>query len=384
MYSNSRVVAVIGAAGSGKRMAASVPKQFIKQQGRTILETTVSKFTDCDFVDEVMAVVPPDYVDGCRKLLPGVRIIPGGEERQDSIFAAIRQLDREDPEGDTIVLIHDGVRPFVTQDTIRAVTEKAFEKGAAIAAVHTKDTIRHIDEGTLDRSKLYNVQTPQGFRLSLIREAYEKAFAEKYYGTDDAGLVERMGVVPEVVIGGEENIKITTPRDLRREMRVGTGYDVHRLDPGRKLVLGGVLIPWNKGLLGHSDADVLTHALMDAMLGAAALGDIGKWFPDSSPKYEGISSIILLKKVASLLNDESYELVNADVTVICQEPKLAGYIQAMRENIAKATGVDMAVISVKATTTEKLGFTGRGEGIAAEAICLIGEVPRSRKPGTEA
>ncbi|WP_334295782.1 2-C-methyl-D-erythritol 2,4-cyclodiphosphate synthase [Aminicella lysinilytica] len=167
-------------------------------------------------------------------------------------------------------------------------------------------------------------------------------------------------------------------------MRVGTGYDVHRLDPGRKLVLGGVLIPWNKGLLGHSDADVLTHALMDAMLGAAALGDIGKWFPDSSPKYEGISSIILLKKVASLLNDEGYELVNADVTVICQEPKLAGYIQAMRENIAKATGVDMAVISVKATTTEKLGFTGRGEGIAAEAICLIREVPKGGNPGTEA
>ena len=374
MYRNKKVAAIIGAGGSGRRMAAPVPKQFLKIHGRTILEMSVDRFARMTAVDEIIVVVPSGYGDHCRELLgDGVSIVEGGQERQDSIYAAVRLLSQKGLVADDIVLIHDGVRPFVTADIIENVIAAAAESGAAIAAVPTRDTIRHLDEGTLDRSRLYNVQTPQGFRCSMITEAFQQAYADGFYGTDDASLVERLGVRVEIVQGSEENIKITTRADLRSEMRVGTGFDVHRLVQGRKLVLGGVEIPYELGLLGHSDADVLIHALMDAMLGAAALGDIGKLFPDNDPDYEGISSIILLEKVRSSLDDAGYTLANADITVICQKPKLADFIDRIRDNLADALAVSRDVISVKATTTEKLGFTGRGEGIAAEAVCMIKE-----------
>ena len=259
----------------------------------------------------------------------------------------------------------------MSRDVIKAVAEKAGETGAAIAAVPPKDTIRHIEEGTLDRSRLCCVQTPQGFRMELLKKAFEKAAADGFYGTDDASLVERLGHAVAIVPGEYSNIKITTPEDLTMEMRIGTGYDVHKLVEERDLILGGVTIPYEKGLLGHSDADVLTHALMDALLGAAALGDIGKLFPDNDDSFKGISSIELLRRVKSVLDDKGYSLGNADVTVICQKPKLAGYIDEMRVNIAAALETDVDRISIKATTTEKLGFTGRGEGIAAEAVCIL-------------
>ena len=216
-----------------------------------------------------------------------------------------------------------------------------------------------------------NNRTPQGFRFGLLREAYARAEADRFSGTDDAGLVERIGIRPVIAEGSPGNIKITTPEDLPMETRIGTGFDVHKLTENRKLILGGVEIPYEKGLLGHSDADVLLHALMDAMLGAAALGDIGRHFPDTDPAYEGASSMVLLEKVTEILADAGYRLANADVTVICQKPKLAPYIDEMRQNIAEAAGTDVSRISVKATTTERLGFTGRGEGIAAEAVCTI-------------
>lgn len=375
MYDNKKVAVIIGAGGSGRRMAAPVPKQFLKMGGKTILEKSVDAFRDLEAVDRVFVVIPHGYGDMCRSLLgEEVTIVEGGHERQDSIYAALKALETEDYGGEDVVLIHDGVRPFVTREIIENVISAAFENGAAIAAVPTRDTIRHLDEGTLDRSRLYNVQTPQGFRYPVIMRAFEKAMTDGYYGTDDASLVERLGMQVKIVAGSDENIKITTRADLRREMRVGTGFDVHRLVPDRKLVLGGVEIPNELGLLGHSDADVLSHALMDAMLGAAALGDIGKLFPDSAPEFEGISSIILLEKVRSVLNDAGYELANADITVICERPKLAGYIEQIRDKLADALAVSREVVSVKATTTEKLGFTGRGEGIAAEAVCMIKEI----------
>lgn len=373
MYKDRKVVAIISAAGSGKRMAASVPKQFIIQGGQTILETAVSRFTDCEMVDKIYIVVPCDYMTKCSAMFPGEEIVGGGAERQDSIYNAIMKITDDGFADDAIVLVHDGVRPYVNKETIERVIAKVYKCGAAIAAVPTKDTIRHIDEGTLERRKLYNVQTPQGFSLPIIRDALISAFDDGYCGTDDAGLVERIGYKVEIVEGSDDNIKITTPSDLRKEMRTGTGFDVHQLVEGRKLILGGVEIPYEKGLLGHSDADVLTHALMDAMLGAAALGDIGQHFPDNDPAYEGISSLILLERVTSLLDDAGYALENADITVICQRPKLAAYMDDIRENLANAIDVQIGMINVKATTTEKLGFTGRGEGIAAEAVCLIKE-----------
>ena len=368
---------IIGAAGSGKRMGAPLPKQFLKQNGKTILEQTVEKFAGCSFVERIVIVTGEEYLDDCRRLCQGlasedvIHVIAGGKERQDSVYNAMRYLEKQGMQAEDIVLVHDGVRPYVSEAVIKAVAEEAGETGAAITAVPPKDTIRHVEEGTLDRSRLCCVQTPQGFRFGLLKEAFEKAMAEGFYGTDDASLVERLGHAVAIVPGEYTNIKITTPEDLTMEMRIGTGYDVHKLVEERDLILGGVKIPYEKGLLGHSDADVLTHALMDALLGAAALGDIGKLFPDNDDSFKGISSIELLRRVKSALDDKGYSLGNADVTVICQRPKLAGYIDEMRDNIAEALDVDVDRISIKATTTEKLGFTGRGEGIAAEAVCIL-------------
>lgn len=377
MLRGKRVYAVIGAAGVGRRMSAVVPKQYLRIKGRTILEATVEKFASSPVVDGIVVAAAGEYEAYCRRLFAvlieegKLELVEGGQQRQDSIGRAIAHLASRGAKEDSLLLIHDGVRPFVSQELIRSVAEAALEHGAAVPAVLPKDTIRHQDEGTLDRSKLYCVQTPQGFRFGLIRSAFDRAAAEGFLGTDDAGLAERAGNRVVLVPGEPANIKITTPEDLPLESRIGTGFDVHRLTEGRKLILGGVEIPFEKGLQGHSDADVLLHALMDAMLGAAALGDIGKLFPDSDSAYKDISSLKLLERVGRAVAEAGYRLGNADMTVICQRPKLADYIDAMRGNIARTLDVPVESVSVKATTTEKLGFAGRGEGIAAEAVCLL-------------
>lgn len=373
MFEGKKVYAIIGAAGSGKRMAAPLPKQFIKLSGgKTILETTVEQFEKVLQIDKIIIVTAEEYVNLCCQFFLGkekIRVVIGGRERQDSIWNGLKSIGSD--EKNSVILIHDGARPYVTTRIIEDVIEAASHDGAAIAAVPTKDTIRHKEEGTLNRKMLFNVQTPQGFNSEILFRAFQKAFKDGFYGTDDASLVERLGENVTIVRGEESNIKITTREDLKEEMRIGSGYDVHRLVEERELILGGVKIPFEKGLLGHSDADVLIHALMDAILGAAALGDIGKHFPDTDEKYMGISSIELLKNVDLLIKTMGYSLGNADITVICQRPKLAEYIPIMRKNISEALGVSEDIISIKATTTEKLGFTGRCEGIAAEAVCLL-------------
>lgn len=377
MIENRKVFAVISAAGSGKRMGAPIPKQFIVNRGKTILEQTVEKFVKTDMVDKVILVVSGSWRDYCEKLFDEMlyagrlTIVEGGAERQDSVYEALTAVEQEKAAEEDIVLIHDGVRPYVSMQLIESVCYSTLRSGAVIPAVPPKDTIRHDTEGTLDRSRLWCVQTPQGFSFGLIKKAVERAFGDDFYGTDDASLVEHLGESVEIVPGEIGNIKITTPEDLTVENRIGTGYDVHRLVENRKLILGGVEIPYEKGLLGHSDADVLVHALMDAMLGAAALGDIGKLFPDNDDSFRNISSMKLLEQVQRVLTEKGYTLGNADVTVICQKPKLAGYIDEMRIRIAEVLQVETDRISIKATTTEKLGFTGRGEGIAAEAVCIL-------------
>lgn len=377
MLREKKVFALISAAGAGRRMGAAVPKQFLPMGGKTILQQTADRFLKSEVIDGVVIVCSRDCMEFCEKLFSAeiaekkVFLAPGGIERQDSVAGGIARLREIGAESGDIVLIHDGVRPYVSADLIERVAETAADKGAVIPAFTPKETIRHRREGTLDRNELYAVQTPQGFPLFLIEKALERASAEGFYGTDDAGLVERLGQAVTVIPGESANIKITTPEDLPVENRIGTGFDVHRLTEDRKLILGGVEIPFEKGLLGHSDADVLVHALMDALLGAAAMGDIGKLFPDNDEAYAGISSMKLLARVGEVLAEAGYRLSNADVTVICQKPKLAPYIDTMRQNIAKVLGVDLQRISIKATTTEKLGFTGRGEGIAAEAVCLL-------------
>lgn len=372
MYKGKRVTAIITAAGKGSRMGAPLPKQFLKIGSQTILEKSIIPFQTAEFIDDILVVAGSEYVEHCKVLCCNIDkvkgVIEGGKERQDSVWNALKGLT------DGYVLIHDGARPFITEKVIFNVLKDAAEVGAAVAAVPVKDTIRQQkDHGglTLKRSELYSVQTPQGFEVGVIKNAFNKAFEEGFYGTDDAGLVDRLGIDVAVSEGDYANIKITTKEDMPMEVRVGTGFDVHRLVEGRKCIVCGVEIPFEKGLLGHSDADVALHALMDAMLGAAALGDIGKHFPDTDPKYEGISSIKLLKYVNEFVAEQGYRLGNADVTIMAQKPKMLPHIEQMRKNIAEALGVELSNINVKATTTEKLGFVGREEGIAAEAVCIL-------------
>lgn len=375
MYKGRKVTAVVTAAGSGRRMGTPLPKQFLKIGGKTVLEKAVEPFEASEHVDEIIVVGSSEFLELCtglcRQFSKFSRAVAGGKERQDSVRNALNLVE------DGYVLIHDGARPYVDMETIMRVLEAAAGTGAAVAAVPVKDTVRqtrggdNTDSITLPRDRLYSVQTPQGFDVALIREAYAAAEAEGFLGTDDGGLAERAGHPVTIVEGSYRNIKITTQEDLPMETRIGTGFDVHRLTEGRKLVLCGIEIPFEKGLLGHSDADVAVHALMDAMLGAAAMGDIGRHFPDTDDAYKGISSMILLQKVRELIEQEGFRLGNADITIMAQRPKLSPYIEKMRTNIAAVLGMDVGSINVKATTTEKLGFVGRQEGIAAEAVCTI-------------
>lgn len=372
MYEGNRVTAIITAAGSGKRMGTSVPKQFLLLGDKSILESAVEPFENAPFVDDILVVTGQDFVPLCQSLCGKYHkvgtVLTGGRERQDSVKNALALVN----EG--YVLIHDGARPYITGEIIEKVLKSAVQNGAAVAAVPVKDTIRQAEGGdskTLSRETLYHVQTPQGFEASIIKKAFEKAYEDDFYGTDDAVLAERIGCKVAIVEGSYKNIKITTKEDLPVEVRIGTGFDVHRLTEDRKLILCGVEIPFERGLLGHSDADVALHAIMDALLGAAALGDIGRHFPDADERYKGISSVILLKEVRKLISEAGYAVNNVDVTIMAQRPKLSPYIQTMREEIAAALEISIERVSVKATTTEKLGFVGREEGIAAEAVCTI-------------
>lgn len=378
MFEGKNVTAIVVAAGKGTRFGGDLPKQFLKIGGVTVLEKAVRAFENHPAVDQIVVVTGGDFVVLCREILAGFTkvtdIVPGGAQRQDSVYQGLCRA------ADGLVLVHDGARPFVTEAVISRVLEGTIKEGACVPCVAVKDTVRQAapqgcSSRTLDRSSLFSVQTPQGFRVCLLKEAFARAFEEGFCGTDDASLVERLGHPVALAEGDYANIKITTREDLPKEekmdMRVGCGYDVHQLVEGRKLFLGGVEIPHTKGLLGHSDADVLLHALMDALLGAVALGDIGKHFPDTDPQYKGISSVKLLEHVKKLIGDHGFTVGNVDVTVMAQKPKIASYIPQMRACIAETLGIGIERVNVKGTTTEKLGFVGREEGIAAEAVCIL-------------
>ncbi len=371
---------IIAAAGLGTRMGGNVPKMFLRAGDHFIITTTVEVCAACGFFDCIYVVTHPDYMVECKDAVPSdVFVIPGGKERQDSVRLGLEAMGKGHPKMDYI-LIHDGARPFVTTQVIENTLIETFRTGAALAAVPVKDTIKQQTEGvkdrifTLNRSKLYAAQTPQGFEASLIRKAYDLAERQGFSGTDDAQLVEWIGHPVALAQGDYANIKVTTGSDLPKQYRAGTGFDVHQLVENRLLILAGVNIPFEKGLLGHSDADVLTHAIMDALLGAAGLGDIGEHFPDTDGTYKDISSMTLLKKVVAQLKEKGFEISNVDATLIAQRPKLAPYKEAMMKNLAEAMGIPFKQINLKATTTEKLGIPGREEGMAAEAICVLTNV----------
>lgn len=378
MYKGRRIGAIIAAAGSSSRMGGDKPKQFLNVDGIPVIAKTYRAFADCDMIDVIYVVTGEDMMQQCKNhMVPYLDtkqlkkfggIVSGGKERQDSVYNALIAVKEQG--GVDYVLIHDAARPFVTGKIIETTVKAAESRDAAIVCVRPKDTIRTVDE-TLDRRSLMIVQTPQGFRFDLLMNAYEKAYADGYYGTDDASLVERRGVHPALVEGSYANIKLTTREDLPSVTRIGKGFDVHRLVEERKCIIGGVDIPNKKGLLGHSDADVLTHAIMDALLGAAALGDIGRIFPDSDEQFKDADSIKMLEQVGYMIREKGYGISNIDATVICERPKISPYVEEMIENIAKALKIDSDRINIKGTTTEKLGFTGRKEGIAAEAVCIL-------------
>lgn len=352
--------------------------------GRPILAHTLAVFESCSVVDEIVLVVGENEIEAAGEMIGRFgfakvrRVVAGGEQRQDSVRNGLAEVTG------AIVAIHDAARPMITCDLILRCIDEARRSGACVAAVPVIDTIKAADDarvvtGTIDRSNLYSVQTPQTFRADLLRAAYDRAYADGVWATDDAGLVERLGHAVTIVEGSYDNVKITTPSDLQlasmrlggSETRTGFGFDVHAFAERRKLVLGGVEIDHPLGLAGHSDADVLLHALADACLGAAAMGDIGRHFPDTDPHYKSISSLVLLSKVVELIGGEGWLLVNADAVVVCERPKIAPYVTEMTAKIAECFGANPRRISVKGTTTERLGFTGRGEGIACYAVVTL-------------
>ena len=381
MYRNSKVAVIIAAAGQGKRLGAPVPKQYLKIGGEYVIAKTIKAFEDIDEVDYIFVVTNDEYRKVCADIVEAKGfgkvegIIAGGSRRQDSVFNALQEINARKP-GVSMVLIHDGARPFIGRDVILNVLEETERNGAAVACVAMKNSVRRMEQGgstsvSVDRADYYSVQTPQGFRKSMLIEAYDKAYDESFIGTDDASIVEWAGYDISIVDGDYGNIKITTREDLPMENRVGTGFDVHPFAEERKLILGGVDIPYDRGLLGHSDADVLVHAVMDALLGAAALGDIGKHFPDSEEEYKDADSLVLLAKVRKMLEENFYNIGNIDVTLIAEKPKISPYIDEMRSNIATTLEIDRSRVNIKGTTTEILGFTGREEGVACEAVCSI-------------
>lgn len=387
-----RCSAVVPAAGSSTRMEGQ-DKLLLPLEEQPVLLHTLRALELCPYLAEIIVVTREDLIvpigQLCRDAgLSKVRkVIVGGATRTHSVLAGLGEL----PSGAELVAIHDGARPLVSQEVLETVIFRAAECGAAAPAVPVKDTIKQAKggdgktvpegcmvENTPDRSTLYAVQTPQCFdRAAYLAALDELDEASARLVTDDCSLFELTGRPVELVQGDYANIKITTREDLPRaenggkKMRIGHGYDVHRLVEGRKLILGGVEVPYEKGLLGHSDADVLAHAVMDAVLGAAALGDIGQHFPDTAEEYAGADSLMLARRVAEIMTGHGWRIENIDATILCQRPKLAPHIPAMRAKLAEAFGMPVDAVSVKATTEEHLGFTGEGLGIAAHAVALI-------------
>ena len=394
LQSTTKVVAIIPAAGRGSRAQGPIPKQYRLIHGKSVLWHTLKAFQESPLVSGIIVAINSSDRQYYEKLTgPGdfpklYAPVIGGLERSNSVCAALQQTD----EGDEIVLVHDAVRPFVTVELIDRVIAATVEFGSVIPALPVVETVKEIAGGvvvqTMERSRLWNVQTPQGFRRGALLAAYREIELSETI-TDEAMLVERSGRKVHVVDGDPHNVKLTSPEDFERAkwfmerhgtnensishimLRIGQGYDVHRLKRDKPLILGGVTVSHPFGLDGHSDADVLTHAVIDALLGATALGDIGQHFPDDEEKYRGISSIKLLEQVRVLLDSRGISVVNVDAVVIAEVPKLAPYVNAIREVLAKTMQIDVKSVSIKATTTEGLGFVGRQEGIAAQAVVQV-------------
>lgn len=378
--------AVLVAAGRGTRSGLKENKVFHPIGGRSALSRCLDAFAASGLVEGVVVVISKgdaEAYEAMRNREGGcdidVRTAWGGDTRRESVYSGLKAV----PEDADVVAVHDAARPFVSRQVIEATILSAREYGSGVISTSVVDTIKQLmPDGavvTPDRSTLRAVQTPQTFDRRLLLEAHARAETDKLQVTDDAMLFEHYyGWVRLVTAeGAEENRKLTTKADFDAldkalpRLRVGHGYDAHRLAEGRRLVLCGVEIEYDRGLDGHSDADVAVHALMDALLGALGEGDIGRHFPDTDPAYKGISSMKLLESVMGLVHERGYRVVNADITIVAQRPKLKPYMAAMKESIARGLGVSEDCANVKATTTERMGFEGEEIGISAQAMCLL-------------
>ena len=367
-------VAIIVAAGSGSR--AGVDKVWEKVQGETVLLKSARPFFSSPAIDEVVIVVRAERVQDAVDLFSSYEkfsaVLVGGETRSESVRNALWFVGTHYGKEDVVVAIHDGARPFVKEELILRCMECAAEMGSAVPALPCTDSMRRLVEGgnrAVDRAEFVTVQTPQCFAFPAISEAYESDAD----ATDDATIYEKKFGSVSLVSGDPENKKITYLSDIyeHNSRRVGVGFDVHELVPGRRLILGGEVIPHEKGLLGHSDADVLTHAVMDALLTAADLPDIGHFFPPDDPKYEGADSLKLLAVAYAAVREKGFRVENVSATVMAERPKLALYLPQMEQNIASVLGVEKARVRFAATTTEKLGIIGEEKGMAAEAVALL-------------
>lgn len=379
--------AVVPAAGSGSRVGGPVNKLLLPLAGEPLLTHTLRAVAAAGLAQVVLVCRPEERAAmeqvaaqaGCP-----VTVAEGGPTRQASVANGLRAVH----DGLEFVAVHDGARPLVPPALFESALDSAAEHGSGVAALPVTDTLKlaadGVVTGSLDRTRVWAMQTPQAFRVTLLREAVQYAAVTGFEATDEAGLVEHLGAPVYLVEGSPRNLKVTRPDDytvaealltggrgVGSETRIGFGYDVHRLAPGRELWLGGVRLDSELGLLGHSDADALLHAICDALLGAVALGDIGHHFPPTDPAYEGADSADLLRATVAMVNAAGYRVTNIDATVIAERPKLAPHVPAMRRVVAEAVGIEPAQVSIKATTNEQLDDIGAGAGIAAHAVAMV-------------
>jgi len=384
-----KTIALIVAAGSGLRLGSPTPKQFLPLAGMPMLRHALLLFTSHPAIDATCVVINPSYRAFYEASAAGLDLltpVSGGASRQESVRNGLESLAAYAPD---LVLIHDAARPFIDRDIVDRIIDALATADGALSAVPLVDTLkravpdskgRALSQKTIDRTALWRAQTPQGFHYGKILAAHRAAAKSGDEMTDDAAVAEAAGLTVALVQGREENFKVTTEADMERatrmraqamEYRTGNGYDVHRLIPGDKVTLCGIEIPHDHRLEGHSDADVALHALTDAILGTISAEDIGAHFPPSDPQWRGAPSWRFLEHAAGLVKKKGGKIVHCDLTIICERPKIGTYRGAMTQRIAEIVGIDPDRVSVKATTTERLGFTGRSEGIAAQATATI-------------
>jgi len=388
----ARIAVIIVAAGRGHRFGGEMPKQYLEVHQQPLVRHAVQAFLDHPAIDLILPVIHPDDADILANALGGLDYlepVAGGAARQDSVRNGLEGLASSAPD---YVLVHDAARPMVAPALIDRVIEALQDTSGVIPGIAVVDTLKRADDDgiitdTVSRDGLWRAQTPQGFKYADLLAAHRSAIGQEL--TDDAAVMEASGYRVAVVLGDENNIKVTAPDDLMRmeeimsddsaqaklvrspSFRIGSGYDVHKLGPGDHVTLCGVEITSERALIGHSDADVALHSVTDAVFGAIADGDIGSHFPPTDSQWRGASSDQFLAYACERMRERGFELSNIDLTIICEKPKIGPHRDAMRARLAEIAQIDVSCVSVKATTTERLGFTGRGEGIAAEAVIII-------------